>query len=464
MFHVFQQPEPYRRTFMPPFSAVFMKVSLLALTALFSSYAVAVPSFSRQTGMTCTACHTTSFGPNLTQIGRDFKLNGYVAGGGKESNIPPVSAMLMGSFTHTDSNQPGDSEAVDGLGYHTNNNTAMDEASLFYAGRIWKQLGAFVQLTYNGLEDIVEVDNSDIRFADKINFGADDGQEIVYGISLNNNPTVQDLWNTTPVWGFPYAASGLAPSPAAATLIQGGLGGQVGGGGVYMMWNNLLYAEAGAYASFSNRLQTAMGTQGAQTDGAAPYWRIALQHQTGGHYVQFGTFGMRAQLFPERIHSAGSDLYSDLGVDANYQFLGNMQHIFEFKATYIREDQNLNASQSLGFSANDHNTLNTLNTNIAYTYDQTYSLNFGYFNSSGSKDPLLYGSPSATPDSEGFIAELDYIPFGKAASPLAPWLNLRFALQYTAYTKFDGNSNNYDNAGRNASDNNTLYLNGWLIF
>ncbi|MGH8547560.1 MAG: hypothetical protein ACRERU_02950 [Methylococcales bacterium] len=70
----------------------------------------------------------------MRPTGRYFKLNGYIAGGGKESNIPPVSAMIIGSFTHTDGGQSGDSETVDELGFHSNNNAALDEASLFYAG------------------------------------------------------------------------------------------------------------------------------------------------------------------------------------------------------------------------------------------------------------------------------------------------------------------------------------------
>ena len=36
----------------------------------------AVPSFARQTGMACAACHTVF--PELTPFGREFKLNGYV--------------------------------------------------------------------------------------------------------------------------------------------------------------------------------------------------------------------------------------------------------------------------------------------------------------------------------------------------------------------------------------------------
>lgn len=433
--------------------------TFLAL-ALFSSAAQAVPSFTRQTGMACNVCHTTSFGPNLTQIGRDFKLKGYVTNNGQESNIPPLSAMVMGSFTHTQHKQGADSDPV-AAGFDANNNTTLDQVSLFYGGQVWDQIGAFSQLTYDGIADTIALDNTDIRYADEISFGDND---FIYGISLNNNPTVQDLWNTTPAWGFPYAASGTAPSPGAATLIEGGLGGQVGGATAYMMWNDLLYLEAGAYSSFSYRLQTAMGNRGARTDGAAPYWRVALQHQMGGHYFQAGTFGLRANVFPERDSGAGSDAYSDLGADFNYQYLGNPEHIFEFKASYIRENQYLPASQNLGLTENDKNRLYSLHSNISYTYGQTYNLNFGYFKSAGSQDTIAHSSPAATPNSEGFIAELGYIPFGKSASPLAPWLNMRFALQYTAYTQFDGNHAHYDSAGRSASDNNTLFLNGWLIF
>jgi len=40
--------------------------------------------------------------------------------------------------------------------------------------------------------------------------------------------------------------------------------------------------------------------------------------------------------------------------------------------------------------------------------------------------------------------------------------NARVGLQYTVYTKYDGATTNYDGTGRNASDNNTLYLFLWL--
>jgi hypothetical protein len=45
-----------------------------------------------------------------------------------------------------------------------------------------------------------------------------------------------------------------------------------------------------------------------------------------------------------------------------------------------------------------------------------------------------------------------------------PWQNTQFTLQYIGYNKFNGSDNNYDGSGRDASDNNTLYLAGWFVW
>jgi hypothetical protein len=51
---------------------------------------------------------------------------------------------------------------------------------------------------------------------------------MIYGFTLHNNPMVQDIYNTGPTWGFPFASSTVAIAPAAATAIEG-LGQQVAG-------------------------------------------------------------------------------------------------------------------------------------------------------------------------------------------------------------------------------------------
>lgn len=439
-----------------------LSLLLGCLALLAAGPALALPSFARQTGASCSACHVQSFGPGLNSYGRQFKLNGYTWSSGDAPPVP-LSAMIMGSLTNTKKDNPdlAQDPGLQQRDYNANNNLAMDEASLFLAGKLMSKAGAFVQFTYDGVEDRLALDNTDIRAADQASLF---GQDLVYGVSFNNNPTVQDLWNTTPAWGNPYVGSPLAGTPGAGPLIAS-LGGQVGGASLYTMVNNLLYLEAGAYGAFSKSAQKSMGNYDPRAlDGGAPYWRIALQQDWNGHYFSVGQFGFRANVFPGPEQRHNTDRYTDLGVDATYQYLANMQHIFEFKGAYIRESQDLGATRMSGGSDKVRQQLNTLGLNASYTYDQTYSVSLGYNRIGGSRDYTLYGNPSGRPGSEYFTAEADYMPFGKHNSLAAPWLNLRFAVQYVGYTKFDGGDRNYNGAGARASDNNTLYLNSWLSF
>jgi iron:rusticyanin reductase len=164
----------------------------------------AVPSFARQTGMACAACHTVF--PELTPFGREFKLNGYVLDNIRQvtgidtanrqtlaiNSIPPVSAMVQVSYTHTskalpDGGLPG-ALAKDGEVLFP------QQVSLFYAGKIADELGAFMQLTFDGAADHFGFDNTDIRYAHHLSFGGTNANDhhLILGLTLNNNPTVQD--------------------------------------------------------------------------------------------------------------------------------------------------------------------------------------------------------------------------------------------------------------------------------
>ena len=73
----------------------------------------AVPSYARQTGLPCSSCHTTL--PELTPLGRLFKVNGYTFTGVAEitekggptkaglnlDTFLPLSAFFQTSFTAT---------------------------------------------------------------------------------------------------------------------------------------------------------------------------------------------------------------------------------------------------------------------------------------------------------------------------------------------------------------------------
>lgn len=443
-----------------------------------SGRAQAVPSFARQTGMACTACHTQAFGPNLNSYGRSFKLNGYTWGG-NESALSRFGGMAMGSFTNTKKNDDdlANDPGLNNRHFNSNNNLAFDQASLFFGGKLLKQMGAFVQFTYDGVESRFALDNTDIRLADEADWL---GQNFVYGVSFNNNPTVQDLWNTTPAWGFPYVGSPVARAPGANFPYGGApaiasFGGQLGGATLYSMVNDIVFLEAGAYTSFAKYAQKGMGQWdggAVKVDGGAPYWRIGLQKEWQGHYVSLGHFGFRTNIQPDPSVAA-TDRYTDLGVDFNYQYLANPAHIYEFKGSYIREQQDLLASYNPAFDSEEpagasgrNQQLGFLGLNGSYTYDQTYSASLGFNHIYGSRDLGLYsGSPTNKPNSEYFTFELDYIPFGKKATTADSYLNVRFAAQYVAYTRFDGADKNYSaDPVRSASDNNTLYFNTWLTF
>ena len=68
--------------------------------------------------------------------------------------------------------------------------------------------------------------------------------------------------------------------------------------------------------------------------------------------------------------------------------------------------------------------------------------------------PGVITSGNGMPDTKGWSAEFDYMP----------WLNTRLSVQATQYSKFNGAGNNYDGYGRNASDNDTLYFLVWFNY
>jgi len=420
--------------------------------------AYALPSFARQTGQQCAECHTEF--PELTPFGRHFKLTGYTEGGGT-STLPHIAMMMQPSFTHTQKGEPGTPH------FGQNNNLAVDQTSLFYGGAIDSALGigAFAQFTYDGIERRLSWDELDVRWAHSTTTG--NGDDLIYGITINNDPTMSDVWNTTPAWRYPYAQSGFAAGPDASTLIEGGLSQMVLGIGAYTYWNDLVYAEIDGYRTLSTRTLTTLGVDSTgrnSIDAVAPYWRFAIEPSWGSNTWEFGTFGMSAAEYPSLITTAGTDRLTDLGIDTEYQYNGEVNE-FAFEGSYIHEWQDRSASKALGMSTNANDYLNSLNLKGSYFYDHTYGFNLAYFQTDGSSDSGLYDfSATSSPNSAGYVAELDYIPFSHGGPAFWPWLNVRFALQYIAYSKFDGGDRNYDGQGTNASDNNTLWLSAWLAF
>ena len=442
------------------FSTAAIMTFLLTLIAVDNAYAV--PSFARQTGLDCMACHTAF--PELTQMGRDFKLRGYTMGGGETKMPLPLAAMVMADATNIakSKNANGDYMAANSNGQDRNNELVVPQVSLFYGGKIYGNLGMFMQVTYDGtnlpqdkgVATNTAMDNTDIRYADS-KMIAD--KELIYGVTLNNNPSVQDIWNSTSAWGFPYASSAVAPAPSASTLLDGGLSQMVAGLSAYAMWNDMIYVEAGAYQTApKNGVLSFLGWNNGGANpvvhGNAPYGRIALQHDFGDHYLMVGSSMMTTSVKQDGTDKL--DTHHDWSVDAEYQYNYD-KHYVTATASKIWEKANLDASQFLGNADNSSDSITTTKVKASYYYDHKYGASLGYVTTSGNVDVKKYtDSANGSPDSSYSIAEFDYLPISQ----------VKFSLSYTMYDKFNGAKTNYDNAGRNASDNNTLYLVGWFMF
>lgn len=305
--------------------------SLIAAVAMASSglllapgSAQAVPSFARQTGMACEACHTVF--PELTPFGRRFKLNAYTVDNLPQvsgmtpsreqtlalNQLPPLSFMLQTSYTSTKGALPD--SATSGALAKNGQVLLPQQASLFYAGKIAPNFGGFVQITYDGVDDAFGWDNTDVRYAQVAN------DKLLWGISFNNNPTVQDPWNTTPAWQSPFdQRSSVAPAPGAATMLDGSqFDMSTAGLSVYAYFNNSIYAEAGFYHQANHGFgQIDSAVDQPVINGVAPYWRLAYERQWGRRSWEVGAYGMVAKVFPANsVQSGPSDKYSDWALDS----------------------------------------------------------------------------------------------------------------------------------------------------
>jgi hypothetical protein len=429
------------------------------LFAFSAGRAFAIPSFARQTNLSCNSCHTGF--PKLNSFGRLFKLNAYTMTGIKAiestgnknpslklASFMPLSAMVQTSLSSIRTAEPG-KKAFD--------TEFPQQLSFFFAGEITPNLGTHIQITYDDQSGRFGWDNADIRLATKVKLGK---KNAIVGLTLNNTPGVQDVWNTLPAWSFPYASSGVAPTLRTRAISSGPLAQQVAGLGAYIFFNNSIFGEASLYASTPQiGPHPADSTSSDTLKGLNPYWRLAYQRHLGGsRYLEVGTYGFNGRLYPLGV-TGPTDHYADLALDLQYEQTLGPGGVSVY-ANWVHERQDLQASFSTGDAANISNDVESFRANAAYIFRNTYGLTLGYFSVGGTSDPIIYvpgsvaGSRRHQPNGSGLIFEVS----------LYPWQNTMIALQYILYTKFNGARTDYDGFGRSASDNNTLYAMFWILF
>jgi hypothetical protein len=154
------------------------------------------------------------------------------------------------------------------------------------------------------------------------------------------------------------------------------------------------------------------------------------------------------------------DKYTDWAMDFQYDRTLFRKDVFSLRGTYIRENSALAATLAAGGAQQSSHHLDTALVNAEYHLGNRYSATLGWFDTRGTVDPLLYaqspvaGSANGDPRGAGYIANFS----------VWPMQNLLLGLQYTGYTRFNGAAINYDGAARNASGNNTVYLDVRFVF
>ena len=438
-------------------------VCLIAGVALTSPRAArAVPAFAQQTGQPCKSCHVGGFGPELTPFGREFKLGGYTL---RAHASIPLAAMAVASFTHTRKDQDPAPEHLS-----KNDNVTLDEAAMFIAAGLGKHFGGFAEITYEGIDKHFTWDNLDLR---AVTTGKVFGEDATFGLSVNNNPTVQDAWNTLPAWGFPFTDTETSPTPDAAPLIDGSLAQSVIGLTAYSWIAHKAYLEAGAYTSPPRGTLSWLGSDPldpGSLHGIAPYGRVAFQTDLGGGTFEIGASALKAALFPGRDRSSGfTDRYTDLGLDTSWQKTTKSNDTISLNLRYERERANLRASCALGLIGDGSDVgcgryhLTEFRAAGRYTLHDKVGFTLSPFSITGSHNENVFGG-NGRPDSNGVMGQVDYTFWPAGNSPLGLLANARVGAQYTVYGKFNGRRHNFDDAGANASDNNVLRVFTWIAF
>ena len=455
----------------------------------------AIPLFARQVQQNCVSCHVGGQYPELTPYGRYFKLTGYTQGTSQwrldGESIPLAMSLQAGmnkmqnnknawdNLTDPNTNQPIPlGSPIDAR----NGKFAPDQTSLYTGGRLADNVGAFAQYSFawdqgDSKHGTFGADNFDLRYADHI---VNSKMDLIYGLSLNNNPGVTDVFNSNPAWAYPfqYSASGSATAPPNQTNLESGFGGGTTRGiNVYFYLKKSYYGELGLYSKNPgwSKILTFSGSSNGTADlrGQNPYIRLAYTTEWGPSNFMVGALGMRSQI-GDGMNDGQQTTFTDKGLDAQYQYLTD-PHVVSAQVRYLNEK--ISDPSGLLYT-NPNNTMNSFYAKAMYVYRAKYGAGLAYWSEHGSPDSMAYNSdPSQIAggyNSSGALISANANMVSASNSPnTSVWIpgifwqplqNVRITLYKTFFTQFLGARNNYDGNGRNASANNSTYLYLWTAY
>ena len=482
--------------------AALIGFATLLIASIFATLPIpadALPLFARQTGQNCVSCHAGGQFPELTPYGRMFKLTGYTLG----QRTVPISAMGVVSSSRVANTSKSDDPTGD---FQKNNRVIFATGSVFLGGKMTDNLGAFVQITNDPyaaqsadgrFHGHTKADNIDLRYADRF---IDEQRDLVIGVSVNNNPSLSDPWNTAAAW-MQYVP---VPTPTSSRFVDGNSpypryasGGNIAGITAYTYWNKMIYAELGGYGTskgpFSFMSAGLSNDSTTKLRGINPYWRLAWTREWGPHNIMLGTAGMMARIYNDPLDTTDSSTTHrtrDLSADAQYQYLLD-PHSVTGQLVYSHGNHRYPAfiaNQPVAFvdasgnplaNTNLRDTTNLLRAKLTYVFQAKYGASVGFFNLTGSTNTnnqssgyspdtmTITSDPGAAAASTRVGGNLSGNPATRGGTLEAFWTPVQYVrvgAQYTVYSRYNGVSQNYDGFGRNARDNNTLFLYVWAAY
>lgn len=442
----------------------------LALASLLGLQAVqpaqAVPSYSRQTNSECAACHIGAFGPHLTPYGIRFKLGGYTDSDGKDGKIP-LAATLQAASALTESGNPTTQGRTD---------TRLTNVDVFLAGRLLDNLGAFIHVAHAegvapGGSDYTQLDDVDLRFAKETRWGE---RDLLWGLSLNNHPGVQDPIDALPAWGFGAPGIGRAFSGVRTGSLlnkyQGGLAHRVMGLSGYAFIDNRLYLELGSYRSLSPAAQNKLGLlERSSAEVGDPgrlsntlYWRGAWLHDMKTQFYSVGVFGLRTDLQPDRV--GPSDRVNDIGMDASYMYLGTREHMAQLRASTILERRRYGSPvQTPPFlppaTSQPTGAVREATFSATYVYRNTWGITAARTWSKTQVDPALYWPYGKTDATFSYVGPYWNV-WGKEGDSVSIGTNLQLGAAFYRFDRFNGSRTDIFGPGSSvrAKDLNSLVL------
>jgi hypothetical protein len=168
---------------------------------------------------------------------------------------------------------------------------------------------------------------------------------------------------------------------------------------------------------------------------------LAWQTSTTNNDFEVGTYGIQMKSFPNAV-TGPKNSYTDWAVDFQYDRTIPKFHndVLSFRGTYLRQNAALVATFDSGGATVPGNHLNTVQGNVQYHFGNRFEATGAFFNTTGTRDPLLYapapvsGSRTGRPSTTGYILEVSFWP----------QQNFKVGVQYTGYTRFNGAGTNYD--------------------